>query len=200
MKLVLCSLDEKLSEAWKKVGFDQVDGVETYGGDILRAGCQAVVSPANSFGFMDGGLDAYYLNEIGFDLQRRVRQAIYQDHGGELVVGNGLVVETGVTAPSHLVVAPTMRVPMRLPRDTVNPYLAMRAALRVAQSSGINSLAVPGLGTGVGGLQYDIVAHQMRAAFRDIIEGPHPMPESWSEASARHQELYGQEPRDLQRD
>jgi len=45
---------------------------------------------------------------------------------GELLVGEALVVETENELVPWIISAPTMRVPMRL-RQTVNPYLAMKA-------------------------------------------------------------------------
>lgn len=95
-------------------------------GSILKAGANTVVSPANSFGFMDGGLDARYMEYFQSDIQMRVRRQIYDHHAGELLVGAADIVETGDAHIPFLIVAPTMRVPMVL-RDSINAYLAARA-------------------------------------------------------------------------
>src|SRR5690606_18374491 len=50
----------------------------------------------NSFGRMDGGIDLHYRNQLGLELERRLRELIekrYED--GELPVGEALVVPTG---------------------------------------------------------------------------------------------------------
>src|SRR4051794_17843483 len=75
-----------------------------------------------------------------------------------------------------LVVAPTMRIPGRV-SGTINAYLAMRAALvavnrhHAAGRPRIASLAVPGLGTGIGGMAGDESARQMRVAVDMILGG-----------------------------
>ena len=61
--------------AWGKA-FSDVPGVIVVEGDILEGRCDAVVSPANSFGFMDGGIDLTYRRYFGLDLQSRVQAKI----------------------------------------------------------------------------------------------------------------------------
>jgi O-acetyl-ADP-ribose deacetylase (regulator of RNase III) len=73
VELVLTALDEPLADAWKKFCGD-LDFVSIHRGSILDVQFDAVVSPANSFGFMDGGIDAVYLNHFGNDIQLRVRK------------------------------------------------------------------------------------------------------------------------------
>ena len=62
----------------------------------------------------------------------------------------------------------------------------------------VRTVAFPGLGTGVGRLGAATCAHQMRAALDDVLLGQHRMPQSWAEASERHQLLYTDRPRRLQ--
>lgn len=50
MKLILCHIDRALEAAWSHV-FADLPGVEITGGDIYRVPCDAIASPANSFGF-----------------------------------------------------------------------------------------------------------------------------------------------------
>ena len=202
MKLILTAVEKSLAEAWRKFCGD-LDFVTVHQGSILDVECDAVVSPANSFGFMDGGIDAIYLSHFGYDLQTRVRRQIYEHHHGELVVGNADAVETGNESIPFLIVAPTMRVPMIL-RDTVNPYLAARAIFTLVKhktflsgshecvpvSEHIKTVALPGLGTGVGRVGFNTCAHQVRRAIDDILLEDYTMPRSWAEASERHQLLY----------
>ena len=46
-----------------------------------------MVSPASSFGIMDGGLDAAIQDVLGFAIQQRVQRVIVDRHHGELPVG-----------------------------------------------------------------------------------------------------------------
>jgi len=101
MKIILAAVEESLANAWERFCGD-VDGVSVHRGSILDVDCDAVVSPANSFGFMDGGIDALYLDYFGPAIQVRVRRQIYDRHHGELVVGTAEIVETGDARPlSH---------------------------------------------------------------------------------------------------
>jgi len=202
MKLILTAVEKSLADAWQKFCGD-LDFVSVHHGSILDLECDAVVSPANSFGFMDGGIDAAYLRHFGHDLQTRVRRQIFEYHHGELVVGAADAVETGDEAIPFLIVAPTMRVPMVL-QDTVNPYLAARAVFTLVKYkdflSGqheqvpiralIETVAMPGLGTGVGRVGFNTCAHQVRQAIDDVLLEKYTMPQSWAEASERHQLLY----------
>ncbi|MEM9137224.1 MAG: macro domain-containing protein [Cyanobacteria bacterium P01_F01_bin.42] len=199
-----------MTKAWKSSCGD-LDFVAVYQGSILDVDCDAVVSPANSFGFMDGGIDGVYMDYFGHEIQLRVRRQILDYHHGELVVGAAAVVETGSEQTPFLIAAPTMRVLMKL-RESANPYLAARAVFLLVEngtfdagelqgqavSDHIKTVAFPGLGTGVGGIRAHICARQVRRAIDDVILKKYSMPKSWAEASERHQLLYGDCPRRLQ--
>jgi O-acetyl-ADP-ribose deacetylase (regulator of RNase III) len=211
MKVIIAAVERDLADAWERHCGD-LDGVTVHRGSILDVACDAVVSPANSFGFMDGGIDRLYSYHFGWELQDRLRELIRSRHHGELLVGSAEVVETGHPRIPFLIAAPTMRVPMIL-RDTVNPYLAARAALllirRGAVPSGafagqtvasiVSTVAFPGLGTGVGRVEPDICARQVRTAIEEVILGAGNFPQTWAEAQEQHQRLYTDRVRDLQR-
>jgi hypothetical protein len=59
MRIILTAVDRELAGAWRRCCGD-VEGVEVQEGSIFDVHCDALVSPANSFGFMDGGIDALY--------------------------------------------------------------------------------------------------------------------------------------------
>jgi len=94
MNVILCAVESSLATAWEKF-CGEFPLVTVHRGSILDIQCDAVVSPANSFGFMDGGIDALYMNFFGSDIQMRVRRQIYDHHDGELLVGEADIVETG---------------------------------------------------------------------------------------------------------
>jgi len=56
LKIILTGIHEPLLSAWKE-RFANDSNVTIHNGDITKLQCDAIVSPANSFGFMDGGLD-----------------------------------------------------------------------------------------------------------------------------------------------
>ncbi len=203
MKIYLTarSNDLELANAWSVycVGLDP-DVVKVHTGSILDLEVDAVISPANSFGFMDGGIDQVYTDHFGEGLQERLRYKILFERMGELLVGEAETIETFNKQIPFLISAPTMRVPMILGPTSINPYLAARAALREARAYEFNSIAFPGLGTGVGQVPASICAHQVRTAINEVIinnDAPR-VPTSWHTAQRDHQALCLQTPRDLQ--
>ena len=171
-KLYLRDRNPELAEAWR----DELKAfaeISVQAGDFFEQEADAMVSPANSFGFMDGGLDMAIWNVLGDQIQQHVQEAIVARHHGELPVGSAEVVPTGHAKWRYLVVAPTMRVPEAV-AHTANAYLAFRAALlavrRFNETSAdkIESLLVPGLATGIGAMSYRTCALQMRLAYEQV--------------------------------
>ena len=131
MKYVLRDINGELVQAWR-LQFADCPDVTVSKGDIFAAPADAIVSPANSFGFMNGGIDLAYSLRFGWALQKRLQARLLAEHDGELPVGQAVIVETGDATFPFLVSAPTMRVPMDV-SDTVNAFLAFRAVIRAVQ-------------------------------------------------------------------
>ncbi|WP_055447704.1 macro domain-containing protein [Lacinutrix mariniflava] len=172
MKIKLVFIDEFLGKAWSKY-FSEIDNVEIIKGDISKIECDAVVSPANSFGFMDGSLDYVLSERFGWHIQDSLKKLIYESDEGELLVGKTITLETGDSKVPFLISAPTMRVPMNFNIATsVNPYLAMKGILIACKkNNAINSVSIPGLCTGCGRMPFHIAAYQMYLAYEEIILG-----------------------------
>src|SRR5580700_2307378 len=131
MKIVLAARESYLADAWDR-SCGTLENITVYRGSILDVACDAVVSPANSYGFMDGGIDAVYSDRFGWDLQSRLRRQIMDRHHGELLVGSAEIVETGDQIQPYLIAAPTMRVPMVLgPERQQQIAEGVRSASRV---------------------------------------------------------------------
>lgn len=206
MNLTFVDLQPGVVSAWRGAfaGYSQV---AVRSGSIFDVECDALVSPANSFGFMDGGLDMHISRFFGWHVQERLQELIRDKHHGELLVGTAEIVPTDHPRIPYVISAPTMRVPMILD-ETVNVYLATRAVILLVRHGRfpdgrpigdvVRTIAVPGMGTGVGMVPPAICARQMKAAVDDALLKPTSFPSSWMEAQIRHQLLYGDEPRDLQ--
>jgi O-acetyl-ADP-ribose deacetylase (regulator of RNase III) len=178
-ELVLCALDESLAQAWHTVADAVGDPVRVHRGSVLDIAAQAVVSPANSYGWMRGGIDAVYAQAFP-GIEQQVRSIILAYHGGELPIGEAVVVPTGEAVPEWLISAPTMREPgERLPDDTVHPYLAAKAVFLLWRDGQfehgtrfrdiVKTIAMPGLGTGVGGVSPATCARQVAAAWEEVF-------------------------------
>ncbi|MCK4303118.1 MAG: macro domain-containing protein [Candidatus Eisenbacteria sp.] len=151
-----------------------------------------MVSPANSFGLMDGGVDDAIVGFFGCSLERRVQQLIREEFGGEQPVGTSIIVETDY--PRHPFVAhtPTMRIPMLI-AGTDNVYVAMWAMLQAVRRHNrgadrpIRIVACPALGTGAGGMAPDEAARQMALAYEYSLAPPAEM--DWTAADKRHEKI-----------
>lgn len=169
--LILGDKNPELIDEWEKY-FQGLDDIKVRGGNLLMVKADALVSPANSFGFMDGGIDWSISELMEWKIQPLVQEVIRKSHAGELLVGQAIIVKTGRAQFLHLVCAPTMRVPQDVSSST-NAFLAMRAILLAVrqfnQSGGaLESVAIPGLCTGVGRMPYARCAHQMRMAYDEV--------------------------------
>ncbi len=184
---------EDLTGAWAK-HFAGVAEVQIATSDIFGPSVDAIVSPANCFGFMDGGIDRVYCNQFGWHIQDQLRERIQREWDGELPIGLALVMETGASDIPFLVVAPTLRAPVSV-ANTLNAYLSFRAVLRAVRrhnqtdSRTIKGVTCPGMGTGTGEMSPEICAKQMRAAW-DEIEGEQPFqPRGVNDALVQHYRL-----------
>ncbi len=191
-KTKLCSIDTGLISTWKKEfkDYSEVDIIE---GDIFSQKADAIVSPGNSFGLMDAGLDKLTHDYFSFDLEKRLQEKIKAVHFGELPVGTATIIKTDDERFPYFISSPTMRVPMRL-KESVNVYLATRAVFvsmneHNTESDDIHSVIIPGMGVGSGKMPYDIAAKQMRTAYESIVHGKNDLPIDWKEAVELHKDL-----------
>jgi len=184
-------------DAWQRHFADGAD-VAVSAGDIFHEPADAIVSPANSFGFMDGGIDLAYSLRFGWHVQDRLQALIQAEHDGELPVGQAVIVETGDSRFPLLISAPTMRVPMDV-SSTVNAFLAFRAVIRSAQaynrtaSRPIETILSPGLGTAVGRMHPQACARQMHYAYRTSHLGQKLNPRDLMDACQTQFDLIGYE-------
>ena len=174
MRIILCAFDEALQTAWEAalplVAADVINAghsIEVMQGDITKLAVAAVVSPANSHGYMRGGVDLAYTRHFGPSVEKALRAKIAALPDALLPVGEALAVQTGDGGIPCLVSAPTMETPQRL-SGPEPVFAASKAAVLCALAEGYDSLAFPGMGTGTGGLALDVAADAM---LRGISEG-----------------------------
>jgi len=201
MIIQLVDRNQEMCDKWT-TEFIDCDDVIIYCDDFFAPETDCVVSPANSFGFMDGGLDGVITKRLGNQTQTNVKESISKRPMKELLVGEAILIETTNQEIPYCISAPTMRVPMIL-KNTPNVYLASKAIFNLLldiQSVGlpINRVTISGLGTGVGRVPYEICAKQMKKAYDEIWLGKGNAPESWFVAQQKHMRLYDNNTRDLQ--
>ena len=166
MKLHLIDTNSQLVKCWERA-FSACPEVELIQGDILDLAHTAIVSPANSFGFMDGGIDLAYSNYFGPNVQESVFWAISTRPEGFLPVGASLMIRTEHPKIPYLIVAPTMKLPG--PVRPQNCYHSMVAVLRIASQheAKLTHVFCPGLATGIGEVRPEAAAEEMAAAYSD---------------------------------
>lgn len=176
-KLILIASERDLYNAFREyfTHFSNVEIVNDRFEWLTKYDC--LVSPANSFGMMDGGMDAAITSFFGKSLEEKVQRRILDDYLGEQPIGTSLIVETGHPNHPFLAHTPTMRVPMNI-QGTDIPYVAMWAMLLAVRQHNknarrqIESVVCPGFGTGIGRVAYKEAARQMALAYDRSLYPP----------------------------
>ena len=178
-----------LAEAWNH-HFQFENDVEILQGNIFDFEWDAIVSPGNSFGFMDGGLDLQISNKFGWGIQTELRKRIAKKDNRELLIGQSETIHVK-QADKYIICAPTMRVPdKKMIPQSVNAYLSMKAVLSAyLKNKNIGTVAIPGLCTGTGGMAPEIAAKQMFTAYKEVIKEEHLEFQSYLDAKKHHNGL-----------
>ena len=83
MNLILCDYNLILCTEWEK-NFRDEPKVQIVCGDFKSVPeYDCIVSPANSFGIMDGGFDLALINYFGHELMKHVQDKIGAEYAGE---------------------------------------------------------------------------------------------------------------------
>ena len=96
IKIYLRDLNIKIVDSWKSVFHNfgcYYDDIDISCGAIFDLTADAIISPANSFGFMDGGIDLAYSHYFGRDLKKRLQGYIRDMYYGEIPVGAAALIK-----------------------------------------------------------------------------------------------------------
>ncbi|MGL4550342.1 MAG: macro domain-containing protein [Gemmataceae bacterium] len=142
------------------------------------------VTAGNASGIMTAGIDAAVVARFGEGFMARVQHRIMDEYLGEQPVGTAFIEPTGDDALPFVCHAPTMRVPGSID-GTDKVYSATWAALLAVVAHNrtaarrIETVAMPAMGTGFGGVPPGEAARQMAAAYRHLLEPPHRLDWDW---------------------
>ena len=208
MHLILVDTNPEITAAWQQV-FADVPQVSIHHGSIFDFPADALVSPANSFGYMNGGIDFAISKCLGWHLEKELQQVIREKYYGELLVGQAEILPTGHADFPYLIAAPTMRTPMTITRGP-NVYQAMKAVLVLLRygrlptgelvNARVKTVAVPGLGTGIGQVRPLVCARQMRLAWEDVLHKKFATETGWEQMCANYAYFYTHELKDIKYD
>jgi O-acetyl-ADP-ribose deacetylase (regulator of RNase III) len=184
-ELILIDPKEDICEAWQiEFGkYSDVTIINGYFEQLPEYDC--LVSAANSFGLMDGGIDLAITLFFGDQLQKRVQKHILSEFYGEQPVGTSFIIETKHPKFPFLAHTPTMRVPMPI-WGTDNIYVAMAATLKAVANFNkmsekkIKKVACCALGMGIGKVPPKQGAKQMALAYHNFKNVPKSL--NWKHA------------------
>ncbi|MEU8840563.1 ADP-ribosyltransferase domain-containing protein [Streptomyces roseus] len=166
LRVVLTDVNERVVEAWR-AAFADTPGIEIRRGSILDEDVDAWVTPTNSRGRMDGGVDAAVKRHLGPGIQLRVQRAIRDRFDGSLPVGSAVCVPSGAAVPRFLISTPTMVESSQNVSATLNVALACAAAFQAVHRQNretpgsIRSVALVGMGAQTGRVPARVCANLM---------------------------------------
>jgi O-acetyl-ADP-ribose deacetylase (regulator of RNase III) len=138
--------------------------IELRTGDILKADAEAIVNTVNCVGIMGRGIALQFKKAFPANFRA---YALACDEG-EVQPGRMFVYDTGAfTNPRYIINFPTKRHWKGKSRieDIDSGLIALAQEVR---ERGIKSIAIPPLGAGLGGLDWNEVRPRIEAALRDV--------------------------------
>lgn len=114
-------------------------------GSITDLEIDAIVNPANSYGYMGGGVAGAIKKLGGTEIEIEAVSC------APIPIGHAVLTTAGNLKAKHVIHSPTMEQPAAL-TDLSNIKEATIAALECAEENDLKRIAIPGLGTGIGGV------------------------------------------------
>jgi O-acetyl-ADP-ribose deacetylase (regulator of RNase III) len=128
--------------------------------DITRLDVDAIVNAANAHGILGGGVAGAIKKAGGKTIEDEARAM------APVRIGQAIRTTSGTLPCKAVIHAPTMTDPGEQTSPT-HVYEATTAALALARREGFRRVAIPGLGTGVGGVRFEEAAHSIVRAVLD---------------------------------
>jgi O-acetyl-ADP-ribose deacetylase (regulator of RNase III) len=157
-------------EQGRKVARCGATDVFVWQGDITAADTEAIVNAANNEGWLGSGVAGAIRRAAGDQVEAEAVAQGPWPVGDAVRTGPGRLADRGVKAILHAAAMAPGR-----PASADAAGTATAAALRLAAAEGLTSVALPALGTGVGGVGLEAAAAAMAAAVRDHAAGPTPV-------------------------
>jgi O-acetyl-ADP-ribose deacetylase (regulator of RNase III) len=130
-------------------------------GDITEVSIDAIVNPSNSYGVMGGGVAWVIKKKGGQDIED---EAVAK---APIPIGSAVLTTGGSLKARHVIHATTMTEPaQRIGVENVRKATA--TALLYASQNNIKTIAFPGMGTGVGGVDPRVAAKTMVEVIRSF--------------------------------
>ncbi len=181
MKIYLLDREKSKTEALKKY-FVQTEDLQIITAEFCdfmkKYRVEAIVSPANAFGLMDGEYDLAITEYFGESLQRKVQAYILENYHGMQPVGTSFLCGIDDTG-QKLIHTPTMCYPRAI-KDPFVIFQCMRTTLMVALENHLKSIVIPVFGGATGKISPEICAAMMALGYQQIMT--HQNEISWDHA------------------
>jgi len=140
------------------------DKINFLKGDLLKSDAQALVNAVNTVGVMGKGIALQFKNRYPTNYM------VYREacKKGELSIGKILVVKEGDLINQKFIVNFPTKQHWRSPSEISYIQYGLVALKKAIQEYDIQSIAIPPLGCGLGGLDWDVVKPMIVEAFQDL--------------------------------
>jgi O-acetyl-ADP-ribose deacetylase (regulator of RNase III) len=140
--------------------------IEFKSGDILKTDAEALVNTVNCVGIMGRGIALQFKNAFPPNFKAYAAACAR----GEVQPGRMFVYDTGyVSNPKYIINFPTKR-HWRGESRLEDIESGLRALVREVEARHIRSIALPPLGAGLGGLDWQDVRSRIESAFRAVAD------------------------------
>lgn len=169
MKIYLLDIDKSMTDEWEKE-FGNDYGIEIVNDNFkhfmdTHEDIDGIVSPANSFGIMDGGYDKAIINYLGENAQTNVYTILDLLFDGYQPIGTSCPISFYKYTILH---TPTMRYPEEIIDKRVI-FDCMYNCLVCAKKANLKSIVIPAFGACTGKVPRSTVAKLMHLAYDVFI-------------------------------
>lgn len=198
ISITIVHLEEEKTNAFRTVFREYRENINCITKDFTTIKADCLVSPSNSFGLMDGGIDKS-ISDFYPQVIDNVSKVLDDNFHGDQPIGTCVLVDTGKNINGGdgviLAHAPTMHIPRDV-SDSDNAYWSFKAVLceiaKYNRNSGrkrqIKTVLTTGMCTGFGYMKPEISAKQMKLAYTHVYQEP-PIKHDWISANNRDSEI-----------
>lgn len=162
-KYILFDIDNSKTKVWKRLLSDKIV-IDVVCASVCDIKADIYVSPANSYGQLDGGIDKVYRTMFhGIQYAVNDRLKIYKNNKPPIGVGSALLIEI-LNRNCRLLLAPTMELPGKLKTPWNSFWSALAIFYLTKDFDG--TVAIPGLGTGTGHISSEEMIEMVMLAYK----------------------------------
>jgi len=198
-KIIICSIDDDMSQLFiDEFKKDNKYNIDVYNGDFKELNQQydCIVSPGNSHGLMDGGIDKPIADQFGHykDTIKKVQAILKDKHNFKQMPGTATLVKMQSDKCKYILHVPTMIIPMRITNKEVIYWgfynLLQEVHMHNKSFDDIKKICMSGLGTGAGRVQGDQFVKLIKLAYDHFLENLQKNEMTWDDANRQYIALY----------